>query len=47
LASGPNQEKSKTDDGSFKLKLSDKIWIAAVIAVFVITFILIVVYDIF
>jgi hypothetical protein len=47
LASGPDQEKSKKDDGSFNLKLSDKIWIAAVIAIFVIFFILIVIYDIF
>jgi hypothetical protein len=29
-----------------KLKLSDKIWVAAVIAVFVVAFILIVIYDV-
>jgi len=47
LASGPDREKAKTDDGSFNLKLSDKIWVGVVIAIFVIAFILIVVYDIF
>jgi len=38
-------ERDQNEQVSQKLKLSDKIWIAAVIAVFVVLFVLIVIYD--
>jgi hypothetical protein len=49
MATGRDQEKDtvKDDDGSFKLSLTDKVWVAVVIAVFVIAFILIVIYDVY
>jgi len=46
MASRRDQKKDTPENPSFKLKLSDKIWVAVVIAVFVIMFLLIVIYDV-
>jgi hypothetical protein len=46
MASRRNQERDAPENASFKLKLSDKIWVAAVIVAFVIAFLLIVIYDV-
>jgi len=39
-------EKETTEESPPKLKFTDKLWVAVVIAIFVIAFLLIVIYDV-
>jgi hypothetical protein len=46
LTAEQNGKQGNAEEAQPKLKLSDKVWIGAVIAAFVVAFLLIVIYDV-